>query len=268
MSLDKFKANGRLVEKISRAIGSGKAFHAYIIEGDPLSGKREFALEFCKALVCLDRPGIGCDTCVNCRKIDHGNCEDLHIVESDGISVKDEQISKLQSELKKKPLGSRNMAIIDDADTMTKRAQNRLLKTLEEPYEGTVIILLSDNRENLIDTIRSRCILYRLEPAAEDTQIGQGAEALFSAVMEKKNFFEKKDILSRYMKNREDAFTLLDGLERIYERLLTWEDSRRSRFHKDEIFRAVELIEEARRDLLAKVNYQYAVKNLILKIGG
>ena len=99
-------------------------------------------------------------------------------------------------------------------------------------------------------------------------RIGQGAEALFSAVMEKKNFFEKKDILSRYMKNREDAFTLLDGLERIYERLLTWEDSRRSRFHKDEIFRAVELIEEARRDLLAKVNYQYAVKNLILKIGG
>ena len=74
MSLDKFKANGRLVEKLSRAIGSGKAFHAYIIEGDALSGKREFALEFCKALVCLDRPGIGCDTCVNCRKIDHGNC--------------------------------------------------------------------------------------------------------------------------------------------------------------------------------------------------
>ncbi len=105
MSLDKFKANGRLVEKISRAIGSGKAFHAYIIEGDALSGKREFALEFCKALVCLDRPGIGCDTCVNCRKIDHGNCEDLHIVESDGISVKDEQISKLQSELKKKAFG-------------------------------------------------------------------------------------------------------------------------------------------------------------------
>lgn len=268
MSLEKFKANKRLVEKISRAISSGKVFHAYIIEGDALSGKREFAVEFCKALTCLERPGIGCDVCVNCRKIDHGNCEDLHIVEADGISIKDEQISRLQSELKKKPIGQRNMAIIDDADTMTKRAQNRLLKTLEEPYEGTVIILLSDNRENLIDTIRSRCILYRLEPAFEDTGIAEGAEVLFEAILEKKNFFEKKEILSRYMKNRDDAFVMLDGLERIYQRLLTWEDNRRSRFHKDDIFKAVAMIEEARRDLLAKANYQYAVKNLILKIGG
>lgn len=142
------------------------------------------------------------------------------------------------------------------------------MKTLEEPFEGTVIILLSENRQNLLETIKSRCILYRLEDAKENTQGQEGAEAIFEAVSEKKNFFEIKSILSKYMKNREDAFGLLDGLERIYEKLLTWEDPRRKMFRKEEIFTAIELIEEARRDLLAKVNYQYAVKNLILKIGG
>ena len=74
----------------------------------------------------------------------------------------DEQISKVQSDIKKKPMEERHMVVIQDADTMTLRAQNRLLKTLEEPFEGTVMILLSENRENLLETIKSRCVLYRI----------------------------------------------------------------------------------------------------------
>ena len=70
----------------------------------------------------------------------HGNYEDFHFVESDGMSVKDEQICKVQSDIRKKPMEERHMAVIKDADTMTLRAQNRLLKTLEEPFEGTVMI--------------------------------------------------------------------------------------------------------------------------------
>lgn len=70
------------------------------------------------------------------------------------------------------------------------------------------------------------------------------------------------------MKNREDAFVLLDGLERLYEGLLVGNDKRNRLHRREEIIRDIELIEEARRDLLAKVNYQYAVKNLIIKIGG
>ena len=57
-----------------------------------------------------DRPGIGCDECANCRKIETGNYEDLHIVESDGMSVKDEQIEKLQEKLKRKQMCIRDSA--------------------------------------------------------------------------------------------------------------------------------------------------------------
>ena len=83
-----------------------------------------------------------------------------------------------------------------------------------------------------------------------------------------KKTFEIKQILGSAVKSREDAYALLDGLERIYEKLLTWQDSRRKMYRKEDVFKAIELIEEARRDLHAKVNYQYALKNLILKIGG
>lgn len=268
MTLNRHESNEKLISRIAESIKIGRVFHAYIIEGDALSAKEDFAKEFCKAVVCETKSGTGCGDCLNCRKIEHDNYEDLYFIESDGMSVKDEQIFKLQSDLKKKPMASRNLAIIKDADTMTVRAQNRLLKTLEEPFEGTIIILLSENRQNLLETIKSRCILYRLEDSKDDGQGYEGAEAVFQAISEKKNFFAVKTILSKHMKSRDDAFVLLDGLERIYEKLLTWEDTRRKFYQKEEVFQAIELIEEARRDLLAKVNYQYAIKNLILKIGG
>ena len=79
------------------------------------------------------------------------NHEDIFYVRKDGNSIKDENMSALQERLKNKPLGERNIAIVEDADTMTLRAQNRILKTLEEPPSGTVIILLSENTE-------SRCV--------------------------------------------------------------------------------------------------------------
>ena len=144
MTLSKYQLNQKLIDRISSSIISVRVFHAYIIEGDALADKVGFAKEFCKAIICKEKPGLGCDNCLDCRKMDHDNFEDLYFIESDGMSVKDEQISNLQANLKKKPIGSRNMAIIKDADTMTVRAQNRLLKTLEEPFAGTVIILLSE----------------------------------------------------------------------------------------------------------------------------
>lgn len=268
MSFNKFQTNKKLIERIGESIRAGRVFHAYIIEGDSLSGKDDFAKELCKAIMCREAPGIGCESCISCRKIEHDNYEDLYVVESDGMSVKDEQISKLQENLKRKPLGERNLAIIKDADTMTARAQNRLLKTLEEPFEGTVIVLLSENRDNLLETIKSRCVLYRLEDAKSDNAGGEAAEAVFEALCEELSFGKLKQLLATHIKSREDAFCLLDGLERLYEKLLIGNEQRRKLHRKEEIIRCIELIEEARRDLIAKVNYQYAVKNLIIKIGG
>lgn len=272
MSLKRWKSDEKLAERISRAIVSGSVSHAYIIEGDSCVDKEAFAKDFLKAICCERMPGEGCDECASCRKIDHGNCENLYVVRAEGTttkSVKGDAISQLQENLQKKPAGQRNMAIICNADTMTKRAQNRILKTLEEPTPGTVIILLSENRENLLDTIKSRCIFYRLSGEENtDSEDLKDANRMVDALMEGENFFEIKNLLSKEVKSREDAFHMLDGLERIYRNLLLERDPRGKLFKKEEIFRAVDLIEEARRDLIANVNYNYALKNLMLKIGG
>ncbi len=272
MSLKRWKSDEKLAERISRAIGSGSVSHAYIIEGDSCVDKEAFAKDFLKAICCERMPGEGCDECASCRKIDHGNCEDLYVVRAEGTttkSVKDDAISQLQENLQKKPAGQRNMAIICNADTMTKRAQNRILKTLEEPTPGTVIILLSENRENLLDTIKSRCIFYRLSGGEEsDGENLKEVNDLVDALIEGESFFQLKEMLSGCVKSREDAFRMLDGMERIYRNLLLNKDPRGKLLKKEDVFRGVELIEEARRDLIMNVNYNYALKNLMLKIGG
>lgn len=275
MSLNSWKADRKLVNRITGSILSGSVFHAYIIEGDTCVDKPAFARDMMKAILCEEEPGTGCDSCIVCRKIDHDNYEDLYFIESDGLSVKDEAVFSLQEKLKRKPTaGDRNLAVIKDADTMTPRAQNRLLKTLEEPPAGTVILLLSENKENLLETIRSRCMAYRLNSLESQLSGGamegamEGASAVMEGLLERENFFTMKELLGKHMKSREDAFRLLDGLERLYRDFLVGRDPRGILLKREEIFRHIGLIEEARRDLVMKVNYNYAMKNLIIKIGG
>ncbi|MEY8366236.1 hypothetical protein AALA22_11415 [Anaerovoracaceae bacterium 41-7] len=269
MSLREYKEFGRLPERISRAISCGNVSHAYIIEGDSCVDKRKFAKDFVKAILCSLEPGFGCDQCVVCRKIDHDNYEDLYAAQADDFSVKDAAISALQEKLKNKPSGGmRNIAIIEDADTMTVRAQNRLLKTLEEPNDGTVIVLLSENTENLLQTITSRCIIYRLGNFINSNENSNlsGAEEIMEMIFAGAYFCDIKDRLGKIVKDRKEAFQLLDGLERLYRRYLTADGPQAVR--KEKLIAKIKYIEEARRDLLANVNYKYAIRNLILKLGG
>lgn len=268
MSLADWKTEQKLIKRISAAIRSGNVSHAYIIEGDTRTDKEAFARDFLKALCCGEKPGIGCDECVSCRKIAHDNSEDLYIVRAEGLSVKDKDILLLQENLKTKPAGERNMAIIADADTMTARAQNRLLKTLEEPPGNAVIILLSDNKENLLQTIRSRCISYRIGGFQTAGQDYEAANAIIDALLENEKFFYLKQLLSGYVKNRDDAFKLLDGMEIIYRNFVLGDDERGGLVKSEYVFSYINLIEEARRDIIANVNYNYAIKNMIIKIGG
>ena len=195
MTWDDITGNDRIIKRITSAATRGRVPHACVIEGDARVDKSLIAACFAKALLCETRPGVGCGSCAICRKIDRGGHEDVVIAEADGNSVKDEAIEALQEKLKKKPFaGERSVAVIRDADTMTRRAQNRLLKTLEEPHPGTAILLLSENVENLEKTILSRCVVYRFAPffTPEYGDFMEDAEALAEMLLTKAPFYKAK----------------------------------------------------------------------------
>ena len=134
--------------------------HAYLLEGMRGTGKRETAMLLAKSLLC-EAPIDGyqpCEHCVNCKRINNGNHPDVHIVEPDGLSIKKQQIRELQEEFSKKAVEStRKIYMIVHADKMSVSASNSLLKFLEEPSSQTVAFLLTEQIQQMLPTILSRC---------------------------------------------------------------------------------------------------------------
>ncbi|WP_303722627.1 DNA polymerase III subunit delta' [Malonomonas rubra] len=141
---------------LRRALQNNRVAHAYLFEGPDGIGKRLVALALARALLCDS--GRGCGVCPTCRKVDHNNHPDIHLLDAEGAAIKIDQIRTLQQQLSLKPLeGEYKICLIDGAHHLNPAAANALLKTLEEPQPNTLIILLSSQPEALLITIRSRC---------------------------------------------------------------------------------------------------------------
>lgn len=151
---------------IMNSIKKSRISHAYLIQGNRGTGKEAIATLIAKNLFCEHPLGIEpCQECLMCKRIDSRNHPDVHWIEPDGQSIKIEQIRNLQKEFTYTGLESeRKVYIIKGADTLTLNAANRILKFLEEPSRHTTAILLTENSQSIIPTIRSRCQLIDLKP--------------------------------------------------------------------------------------------------------
>ncbi len=149
------------LNQLFRAAKADRLHHANLLAGPPGIGKLEFARHFALALVCDQFPqSAPCGVCKNCQMGGGGTHPDIYLLDwldkSTVISV--DQIRKLIDQLSlTASRGSHRVAVINRAHTMTTAAANSLLKTLEEPGEGCIIILLADRERELPITIRSRC---------------------------------------------------------------------------------------------------------------
>lgn len=141
-----------------------------LLSGDSGIGKRLAAINYAKAVNCLEPVDFDCcDKCMSCKKIDSEMYPDISMIvpENDVITI--ETIRNTQEVISLKPYeGRKKVLIVDDADAMNIYAANAFLKTLEEPPEDSLIILISSNPERLPDTIRSRCVNVRFYPLPVD----------------------------------------------------------------------------------------------------
>jgi len=143
--------------------------HALLFAGPEGIGKRSFARRLAQALLCpaANAELEPCETCPSCRQVRAGTHPDLREVgrPEDRHELPIAVIRALCHDLALKPIsGHRKVAILDDADAMNAEAANAFLKTLEEPPEGTTLILISTASGRLLETIRSRCRIVRFEP--------------------------------------------------------------------------------------------------------
>ena len=159
------------IGQLQSAIAGGRVSHAYLIEGEPGSGKRMLADAFAQTLQCEKQETDACGECRSCHQAESRNHPDIISLvheKPQTISVDDIR-EQLADDAQIRPYSGRyKVYIVEDAQKMSVSAQNALLKTLEEPPAYVVILLLTTNALSLLETIRSRCVLIRLRSVPDD----------------------------------------------------------------------------------------------------
>jgi hypothetical protein len=147
------------------------------------------------------------------RRISEGNFADLVRVTPEDGSIRVDAVREMTERISLKPFASdRIFVIIEESDLMNAQAQNKLLKTLEEPAGNNVIMLLAANTESLRATIRSRCMKINLgaETANVDRSVRDDGMKVLSTALFGKPTHEAFAVLDGYL---DDPFSLLDVME-------------------------------------------------------
>lgn len=179
---------------VERAVNSQRPPHALLLSGPARVGKTTLAFDLAGGLLCQasDPSARPCRECAACRKVEHGNHPDLHLLAPQGAGqqIRIGQVQALTAELALLPLEGRfRLVIVKQAQRLNIDAQNALLKTLEEPPAAVCIVLAADDSAALLPTVVSRCARLRLAPVAaeavgallEETGVADASRALLLA---------------------------------------------------------------------------------------
>jgi len=167
MAFQEFSEHSQGVQLLQRSLARGRLGHAYLFTGDSLEELELLAANLAKTLNCLQpvkTAGVAtdcCDECLNCRKIADGNHADVHWArpESKSRVITIDQMRDVMQQIQLKPTeAGYKIAVIAGADRLNVQAANAFLKTLEEPPQKSVIILLSTEPSRILETILSRCL--------------------------------------------------------------------------------------------------------------
>ncbi len=159
--------HSKQLRSMRAALANQRLHHAYLFAGPEGVGKRTIALALAQAVHCSELTGDYCGCCINCASIIDSNHPDVRFVQtlSGKKEISIQQVREIERELRFRSFsGKRKIAIIDPATSLNVAAQNALLKTLEEPPENSLIVLITPNTGGLLPTLRSRCLRLMFAP--------------------------------------------------------------------------------------------------------
>lgn len=168
---DDLTGQDRAIATLRSAVAGGAhaMSHAWLITGPPGSGRSNAAKAFAAALQC---PDGGCGECQSCRTALSGAHPDVTLVRTEKLSIGVDEVRDLVRKAQMSPTMRRwQILVVEDADRMTDKGADALLKAIEEPAPRTVWLLCAPTPEDVIITIRSRCRSLALStPTAQDVE--------------------------------------------------------------------------------------------------
>ena len=277
---------------LSNAINNNKISHAYLIETLGNNKGFDFAISFAKALLCPKGKtnNKNCDNCNQCKLIDDNNYIELEIVETNDLWLKKENIDKLQKDFNFKPIvGKRKIYIIKNAEKIRENLANTLLKFIEEPEEGIIAILVTDNKAKILDTIISRCQVVSLKNNNSTYELDKNeySEEIISNTVNFVNNYEGKkletiiyanELFHSHMKDRNDYLLAFNVILMYYNDVLNYKLNGRFSVFKDyvsdytyinklsieNILKKINIVIELKKTILNNVNYNLLIDKLII----
>lgn len=288
MSFEHIVGNDKVKQFLDEAIKENHILHSYLLVGIDGIGKALFAKEFARKLLCFKQEET--QNCASCIALESNNHPDFYEMKPENKTIKIEQIRSMQQAISEKPITSnRKVYLIIDSDTMTKEAQNCLLKTLEEPPEYATIILTTANEAKLLNTIKSRCIKVSFEPinaeqmkqyAKEKLQLdipekwieaSQGSIGKLLTLQEQKEIYEQIDGILTTIEQK-DLITIFHQAEVLYkekdkiQELLEYINICLYQTKQLKKLNCISYVEETKKRLLANSNYDMCIDFLLMKM--
>ena len=284
--------NEKIKKELTVIAQNNKYPNSMLFIGRSGIGKKFFAKEFAKNILCNSGKQY-CGVCKSCIEFDSSNHPDFIEISPNENSVKIEQIREMQKKVAEPPIiSNRKVYLIDDADTMTKEAQNALLKTLEEPPEFVNIILIGENEANFLSTIKSRCLIINFKNLTQKeinhyfvnylniTDIPNSIiEASSGSIGKAIQFYEKMDIFESVKhvfeefenlglidtlkaseiiyKYQDDKYDILD-----YINLILFEKAKENTNY----LKCMEIVEDTKKRLRANSNFNMSIDNMLITI--
>lgn len=285
--------NEKIKEDLNLIIKEDNIFHSYMFIGTEGIGKKKFAKEFAKGILCLDK-NKPCEKCKSCLEFDNNNNPDFYYIGlGEENSIKIDTIREMQKKIQELPIVStRKVYIIDDFEYVTREAQNCLLKTIEEPPEFVTIILITANESKILNTIKSRCLKinyknietnklkdfleknYKINSISEnEIRLYNGSIGKALKIQEKKEIYTKVESVFENIENY-NIITAKNNLEVLYKEkdyineLLDYINVIFINKAKENIKYVdyINIVEQTKRKINSNCNYDMTIDSLLFSI--
>lgn len=276
------------LKEIYEKYREGRLAHAYLIETNNISKLINDLTKLIKAINCPEEYQESCHNCNLCNLITKNNLPSLITIEPDGTSIKKSQIEELKVSFETKPIYSRfNTYIIKNAEKLNGSSANAMLKFVEEPTDGIIGFFITNNKDVIIPTIKSRCqvlvITYESDNLLDKLNITQEeldnylkiVKDYLKRIKENKIINHKDTILSKLKERKEVEIMFKIIFEIYYNEFLKEKNKPYNKelsnnneldIKKEEIIHKLNIIAKFLQDLSYNVNMELLLDKFVIEM--
>lgn len=281
-----------VLENLVKYYHENKISHAYLIETNNLEKCYLDLLEVIKQIFCQNEYNKECNKCNICNLVNQNYLPSLVVISPDGMNIKKEQILELKKKFSTVPIYTKeNIYVIKNAEKLNGASANTMLKFLEEPEQNILGFFITNNANNVISTIRSRCEVIKVLYDIHELDINNitndinkdkfdvAIEYLFKIEVEKKlGIMYNRDVVLNKFSEREDIKTVFKIIFIIYEELLKKVMGLDNKFDfekinelssldKDKVLRRINLVTKFIDEIDSNVNVELLLDKFVIELG-